>query len=237
MRAAFIVVLVIVAAVGADTAAAQAAECRPEGERGVASAETCAIAGTDYRLVRAWTSASGTVGGAVELLRDSARCPEWQAMCVEERTFRDGAGNRSIRHRRTGAGFTRRVLVSRNSWWRLDGGGVVVNLVGADRAGPRYEGTRVLCLRERWWFRPGRDGRLQVVAEVVSDPQPPFGLTGAVTASTVQTMLETLDNFSRLLPSVPAGAAGAALDTLPSLPGTLPDLGAGFVRCQNARRR
>ena len=236
IRAAFIVLLVIVAALGADTAAAQAAqaaECRPEGVRGAASAESCAIAGTDYRLVRARTTAAGTVGAAVELLRDSARCPEWQDMCVEERSFRDGAAHRSIRHRRTGAGLTRRVLVSRNSWWRLADGGVVVNFVGADWMAVRYEGTRVLCLRERWWFRPDRGGRLQAVVEVVSDPQPPFGLTGAVTATTVQTLLQTLDNFSRQLPSAPAAPA-AALDSLPLLPGPLPDLGPGFVRCQNA---
>lgn len=227
----------MMAVLGGGTATAQAAECRPEGERGAASAESCAIAGTDYRLVRVRTSVAGNVGAAVELLRDSARCPEWQVMCVEERIFRDGAAHRSIRHRRTGAGITRRVLVSRNSWWRLEDGGVVVDLVGADRTAARFEGTRVLCLRERWWFRPGRGGRLQVVAEVVSDPQAPFGLTGAVTASTVQTLLATIDNFSRLLRSPPAGVAGVALDTLPSLPGPLPDLGAGFVRCQTARLR
>lgn len=225
----------MMAVLGGGTAAAQAAECRPEGERGAASAESCAIAGTDYRLVRVRASVFGNVGTAVELLRDPARCPEWQAMCVEERSFRDGAAHRSIRHRRTGAGLTRRVLVTRNSGWRLDDGGVVVDLVGADRVAARFEGTRVLCLRERWWLRPGRGGRLQVVAEVVSDPQPPFGLTGAVTASTVQALLETIDNFSRLLRSPTAGA-GVALDALPSLPGTLPDLGAGFVRCQTARR-
>lgn len=226
----------MMAVLGGGTAAAQVAECRPEGERGAASAESCVIAGTDYRLVRVRTSVFGNVGAAVELLRDPARCPEWQAMCVEERSFRDGAAHRSIRHRRTGAGLTRRVLVTRNSGWRLDDGGVVVDLVGADRVAARFEGTRVLCLRERWWLRPGRGGRLQVVAEVVSDPQPPFGLTGAVTASTVQALLETIDNFSRLLRSPPAGA-GVALDALPSLPGTLLDLGAGFVRCQTARLR
>ena len=224
------------AALGAAPAPAEAAGCRPEGQRGAASAESCAIAGTDYRLVRARTTVLGTVGAAIELLRDSASCPEWQAMCAKERSFRDGAGHRSIRHRRSGSGFTRRVLVSRNSWWRSGNGGVVVELVGADQAAAQFEGTRILCLRERWTFIPGGRGGLQVIIELVSDPQPPFGLTGAVTAGSVQTLLETLDNLAARLRSAPA-RSNAALDVLPPLPAPLPDLGASFVRCQNTRRR
>ena len=224
------------AALGAAPAPAEAGGCRPEGQRGAASAESCAIAGTDYRLVRVRTTVLGTVGAAIELLRDSARCPEWQAMCAEERSFRNGAEHRSIRHRRSGSGFTRRVLVSRNSWWRSGNGGVVVELVGADQAVAQFEGTRILCLRERWTFIPADRGRLQVMVELVSDPQPPFGLTGAVTAGSAQTLLETLDNLAVRLRSAPA-RSDAALDALPSLSAPLPDLGASFVRCQNARRR
>ena len=227
--------VLILAALGAAPASAEAAGCRPEGQRGAASAESCAIAGTDYRLVRARTTVLGTVGAAIELLRDSASCPEWQAMCAEERSFRDGAGHRSIRHRRSGSGFTRRVLVSRNSWWR-SGNGVVVELVGTDQAAAQFEGTRILCLRERWTFIPAGRSRLQVIVELVSDPQPPFGLTGAVTAGSAQTLLETLDNLAVRLRSAP-DRSDAALDALPSLSAPLPDLGASFVRCQNARRR
>lgn len=233
MLTAFVVL--ILAASGAAPVPAEAAGCRPEGQRGAARAETCAIAGTDYRLVRVRTTVPGTVAAAIALLRDSARCPEWQAMCAEERSFRNGAGHRSIRHRRSGSGFTRRVLVSRNSWWRT-GNGVVVDLVGADQAAAQFEGTRILCLRERWTFLPGGRGRLQVMVELVSDPQPPFGLTGAVTASSAQTLLETLDNLAVRLRSAPA-RSGAARAALPPLPAPLPDLGASFVRCQNARRR
>ena len=228
--------VLILAALGAVPAPAEAAGCRPEGQRGAASAESCAIAGTDYRLVRVRTTVPGTVGAAIALLRDSARCPEWQAMCAEERSFRNAAGHRSIRHRRSGSGFTRRVLVSRNSWWRSGNGGVVVDLVGADQTAAQFEGTRILCLRERWTFIPRGRGGLQVMVELVSDPQPPFGLTGAVTASSAQTLLETLDNLAVRLRSAPV-RSNAALDELPPLPAPLPDLGASFVRCQNARRR
>ena len=229
-------IVLILAALGAAPASAEAAGCRPEGQRGAASAESCAIAGTDYRLVRVRTTVLGTIGAAIDLLRDSARCPEWQAMCAEERSFRNGAEHRSIRHRRSGSGFTRRVLVSRNSWWRSGNGGVVVELVGTDQAAAQFEGTRILCLRERWTFIPAGRGRLQVIVELVSDPQPPFGLTGAVTAGSAQTLLETLDNLAVRLRSAPA-RSDAALDALPSLSAPLPDLGASFVRCQNARRR
>ena len=163
----------ILAVLGAGAAPAETAGCRPEGARGAATAESCVIAGTDYRLVRARASLLGTVGAAIDLLRDPASCAEWQAMCAEERFFADGAGHRSIRHRRSGEGFTRRVLVSRNSWWRLESGGALADMVGDDRLGAEFEGTRILCLRERWTFTPLTGGRSQVTAAVVSDPQPP----------------------------------------------------------------
>ena len=168
-------IVLMLAAVSAGAARAQATGCRPEGERGAARAESCFIAGTDYRLVRARATVYGTLDMAVTLLRDPASCTEWQAMCAEELFLRDGAAHRSIRHRRSGEGFTRRVVVSRNSWWRSQDGGVVADLAGDDHLAARFEGTRVLCLRERWTFTPLAGGRLQVTADVVSDPQPPFG--------------------------------------------------------------
>ena len=227
------VLVLIIAGVGA--APAEGAGCHPEGERDAATVESCAIAGADYRLVRARTSVAGTVTAAIDLFRDSASCSEWQAMCAEELFFPDGAGYRSIRHRRSGEGFTRRVLVSRNSWWRLESGGAVGNMVGDDHLTAQFEGTRILCLRERWTFHPMAGGRLQVTAEVVSDPQPPFGLTGIVTSSTAQTLLETLNNFAVRIRSTPSRPS-ATLDALPSLSIPLPDVDASFVRCQNARK-
>ena len=233
-RAAFISLLL--ATLGSGPAAAQTGGCRPEGERGAATAESCFIAGTDYRLVRARTSVFGTVDAAIALFRDPAGCTEWQAMCAEELFLPDGAAHRSVRHRRSGEGFTRRIVVSRNSWWRLPNGGAVADMVGADRVAAKFEGTRVLCLRERWTLTPLEGGRLQVTGEVVSDPQPPFGLTGVVTSSTAATLLQTLDNLTTRIRSAPS-PSGAALAALPPLPAPLPDVGASFASCQNARRR
>ena len=234
MRAAFIGLML--ATLGTGAASAETAGCRREGERGAVTAESCAIDGTDYRLVRARTEVFGTIGAAVELFRDPTGCTEWQAMCAEELFLPDGAAHRSVRHRRSGEGFTRRVVVSRNSWWRLPNGGAVADMAGADRLAARFEGTRVLCLRERWTLTPLGGGRLQVTAEVVSDPQPPFGLTGVVTSSTADTLLHTLDNFTARIRSAPAPSE-APLAALPALPAPLPDLGASFASCQNARRR
>ena len=226
----------LLATLGTGAAVAESAECRPEGERGAATAESCVIAGTDYRLVRARTSVLGTVDAAIELFRDPAGCTEWQAMCAEELFVPDGAAHRSVRHRRSGEGFTRRVVVSRNSWWRLPSGGAVADMVGADRLAAKFEGTRVLCLRERWTITPLGDGRLQVAAQVVSDPQPPFGLTGVVTSSTADTLLQTMDGLAARIRSaqVRSRAAPAAL---PMLPAPLPEVGASFASCQNTRRR
>jgi len=229
-------IVLMLAAVSAGSARAQATACRPEGERGAATAESCFVAGTDYRLVRASATVFGTVDVAVTLFRAPASCTEWQAMCAEELFLRDGAAHRSIRHRRSGEGFTRRVVVSRNSWWRSQDGGVVADLTGDDHLAARFEGTRVLCLRERWTFTPLAGGRLQVTAEVVSDPQPPFGLTGVVTSSTADTLLQTLDNFAARIRPAPARSA-APLRQLPLLSTALPDLGTSFTSCQNARKR
>ena len=125
-------------------------------------------------------------------------------------------------------------LVSRNSWWRLENGGAVGNMVGDDHLTAQLEGTRILCLRERWTFHPMAGGRLQVTAEVVSDPQPPFGLTGIVTSSTAQTLLETLDNFAVRIRSTPSRPS-ATLDALPSLSIPLPDVDASFVTLWHER--
>ena len=234
MLTAFIGLLL--ATLGTTAAVADTGGCRPEGERGAATAESCFIAGTDYRLVRARTSVFGTVDAAIGLFRDPAGCTEWQAMCAEELFLPDGAAHRSIRHRRSGDGFTRRVLVSRNSWWRLPGGGVVADLTGDDHLPARFDGTRIRCLRERWTFTPLADGRLQVTAAVVSDPQPPFGLTGVVTSTTAQTLLETLDNLAARIRSAPARSREPSA-ALPMLQVPLPEVDASFASCQNARGR
>ena len=234
MRAVLVGLLLVTLGTGA--AAAETAGCRPEGGRGAATAESCFIAGTDYRLVRARTSVFGTVDAAIALLRDPAGCTEWQPMCAEELFLPDGAAHRSVRHRRSGEGFTRRVVVSRNSWWRSPNGGAVADMVGADRLAAKFEGTRVLCLRERWAITPLGSGRLQVTAQVVSDPQPPFGLTGVVTSSTADTLLQTMDSLAARIRSAPVRSR-AALAALPMLPAPLPEVGASFASCQNARRR
>ena len=226
----------MLATLGTTAAVADTGGCRPEGERGAATAESCFIAGTDYRLVRARTSVFGTVDAAVGLFRDPAGCTEWQAMCAEQLLLPDGAAHRSIRHRRSGDGFTRRVVVSRNSWWRSPNGGAVADMVGADRLAAKFDGTRVLCLRERWTITPLGSGRLQVTAQVVSDPQPPFGLTGVVTSSTADTLLQTMDSLAARVRSAPVHSP-AALAALPMLPAPLPEVGASFAGCQNARRR
>ena len=237
VRAAFTAFIgLLLATLGTGAAAAETAACRPEGERGAATAESCFIAGTDYRLVRARTSVSGTVDAAIALFRDPAGCTEWQAMCAEELFLPDGADHRSVRHRRSGDGFTRRVVVSRNSWWRSPNGGAVADMVGADRLAAKFEGTRVLCLRERWTITPLGNGRLQVTAQVVSDPQPPFGLTGVVTSSTADTLLQTMDSLAARIRSVPVPPR-AALAALPMLPAALPEVGASFASCQNDRQR
>lgn len=221
----------------AGAAAAAVAECRPEGRNEVAAAETCDIAGADYPIVRMRATLSGTAAAIAALYRDPAACPRWQVECVGERVFPAGAANRTLIHRVSGRGFGRRVTLANAAWWRLPGGGAVLDLTGADGEKTELRGTRVLCLRERMTLMPAPGGRVQLLHEAVRDPQPPFGLGSAVvTPRTVEIMLETLANLADLLQR-PEYRNPPPLDALPELTAPLPDLGAGFARCQAARRK
>ena len=215
---------------------AEPAECRDEGRNAVAAVETCAIAGADYPIVRVRATLSGSAAAVAALYRDPATCPLWQAECVEEHAFSTGAANRTLLHRVSGHGFSRRITVANAEWWRLPGGGAVLDMTGADEQDTDFGGTRVLCLRERMTLTPMPGGRVEVVHEGVRDPQPPFGLGSAVvTPRTVEIMLDTFANLAEFLQR-PAYRNPPPLDDLPELPAPLPDLGAGFARCQADRR-
>ncbi len=217
-------------------AVAVSAEWRDEGRNAVATAQSRAIPGADYPTVRARATPAGSPAAVAALLRDPAACSLWLNDCVEERVYPAGAANRTLVHRLTGHGFTRRVTVAHATWWRLPGGGAVLDVTGADDEVTAFGGTRVLCLRERMTLTPAPGGRVRIVHEAVRDPQPPFGIGSAVvTPHTVQIMLEILANFADLLQR-PAYRNPPPLDDLPELRSPLPDLGAGFARCQAARR-
>lgn len=212
------------------------AEWRDEGRNAVATAQSRDIPGADYPIVRARATPAGSPAAVAALLRDPAACPLWLNDCVEERVYPAGAAGRTLFHRLTGSGFTRRVTVAHATWWRLPGGGAVLDVTGADDKLTAFGGTRVLCLRERITLTPAPGGRVRIVHEAVRDPQPPFGLGSAVvTPPTVEIMLQILANLAELLQR-PAYRNPAPLDDLPELPAPLPDLGAGFARCQAARR-
>ena len=217
-------------------ATAAADDCRPEGSNEVATAESCVVPGADYPIVRVRATLSGSAAAVAALYRDPTTCPLWQGECVEERSFPAGAPNRTLIHRVSGHGFARRITVATAEWWRLPGGGAVVDLVGADDEETQFRGTRVLCLRERMTLTPAPGGRVRILHEAVRDPQPPFGLGSAVvTPRTVEIMLETFTKLAGMLQK-PAYRNPPPLDDLPELAAPLPDLGAGFARCQAARR-
>ena len=212
------------------------AECRAEAANEVAAAESCDVSGADYPIVRVRGTLAGSAAAVAAVYRDPAACPLWQVECVGERAFSAGAAHRTLLHRVSGHGFARRVTVASAAWWRLPGGGAVLDLVGADDAENPYGGTRVLCLRERITLTPAPGGRVQIVHQAVRDPQPPLGLGSAVvTPRTVEIMLATFANLAEFLQQ-PAYRNPPPLDDLPELSAPLPDLGTGFARCQTARR-
>ena len=217
---------VILVTLGAGAAAAESGGCRPKSDRGAVTAESCFIAGTDYRLVRAHVgNRNGRCGDRPGFATRPAapngrRCVPRNSSC---RTVPPPFGSPPAQRR--GLCPTRRgepqFVVA------VTDGGAVADMVGADRLAAKFEGTRVLCLRERWTLTPLEGGRLQVTGEVVSDPQPPFGLTGVVTSSTADTLLQTLDNLTTRIRSallLPSGARCAA-----DAAGSAADVGASFA--------
>ena len=126
-------------------------------------------------------------------------------------------------------------MVSRRSWWRLDGGGVVLDIVGADDLTTDLQGTRVLCLRSRWTITPADTpadtaGLIAILQETVSDPRPPFGLTGLVTAETARVMHEMLTDLRAQLAG-PQQPADPDLSSWTLLSEPLPDVSAQFAAC------
>lgn len=196
------------------------AGCAPEVAGDAVTVESCPIEHTGYRLVVSRTTAAGTVGGAILLLQEGA-----------ERDTGAGAAPRSVLHEVTGAGLSHRVVVSRRSWWRLDGGGVVLDIVGADDLATDLQGTRVLCLRSRWTITPaGAADKVTILQETVSDPRPPFGLTGLVTSETARVMHEMLTDLRTQLVS-PEQPEDPGLSLWPLLSEPLPDVSAQFAAC------
>ena len=134
-------------------------------------------------------------------------------------------------HEVTGAGLSHRVVVSRRWWSRLHDGGVVLDIVGADDLATDLQGTRVRCLRSRWTITPAdAAGMVTILQETVSDPRPPFGLTGLVTAETSRVMHEMLADLRTQLAS-PEQREDPDLSLWPLLSEPLPGVSAQFAAC------
>ena len=112
-----------------------AAECKTGIDQDAVTVESCPVGRTGYSLVQSRTTAAGTVGAVVHLL-----------LTDEERGTGGAPEYRSVLHTATGEGFRLRVAVTRRSWWRLDDGAVVLDVVGADDLATDLQGTRLLCL-------------------------------------------------------------------------------------------
>lgn len=214
-----------------------AEDCRPEKTEGPVTVESCEIDGTGFRLIRAETVVQGSIPSAIAMLEDAEACPEWQAICEEERATALEQPFQSLRHRVSGKGIGRRVTIVHSGWLRTSDGRVINDIAGADDLTPDFEGTRVLCMRLRWILTSGdEEGTLKVVQETVADPQLPLGL-GPMIANrrTVTAMMETFTNFGPQLGDA-RYASGPDSASLPLVEEELPDLGEEFVACQAARQ-
>lgn len=196
-----------------------AAECKEEFDRDEVTVETCPVEGTGYGLVQNRTTAPGTVGAVVDLL-----------LTEEERGTGGAPEHRSVLHAATGEGMRLRVSVTRRSWWRLDDGGVVLDVVGDDDLPTDLEGTRLLCLRSRWTIVPAdAAGAVTVLQQFVSDSRPPLGMKRRATQATVQGRHRAVVDLRQRL----AGAEDGEPDLTgwPLLAEPLPDVSESFASC------
>lgn len=194
-----------------------AAECGTALDQDGVTVETYPVGRTGYSLVQSRTMASGAVAAAVGLL-----------VTDDEQSAGSAPGHRSVLHAATGEGFRLRVSVTRRSWWRLDDGGVVLDVVGADDLPTDLDGTRLLCLRSRWTITPGETaGMIAILQQFVSDSQPPLGLKRRATQATVQRRHATVVDLRQRL----AGAEELDLTSWPLLEAPLPDLSESFAAC------
>ena len=199
---------------------AASAECKTALNRDDVTVETCPIGRTGYSLVQTGTTAAGTVGAVIGLL-----------LTDKERDDGGAPGHESVVHAATGEGFRLRVSVTRRAWWRLDGGGVVLDVTGDDDLPTELEGTRLLCLRSRWTITPADTaGTVDILQQFVSDSRPPLGMKRRATQATVQRRHATVVDLRQRL----AGAQDAGepdLASWPLLEAPLPDLSESFESC------
>ena len=200
--------------------AAAAAECQTALDRDDVTVETCPIGRTGYSLVQTGTTAAGTVGAVVGLL-----------LTDDERDDGGAPAHQSVLHVATGEGFRLRVSVMQRAWWRLDGGGVVLDVVGADDLPTDLQGTRLLCLRSRWTIAPADTaGTVDILQQFVSDSQPPLGMKRRATQAVVQRRHAAVVDLRQGLAGAPdAGAPDLA--SWPLLEAPLPDLSESFESC------
>lgn len=199
---------------------AASAECKTALNQDGVTVETCPIGRTGYSLVQTATTAAGTVGAVVGLL-----------LTDEERDDGGAPGRQSVLHAATGEGFRLRVSVTQRAWWRLDGGGVVLDVTGVDDLPTDLEGTRLLCLRSRWTITPADTaGTVDILQQLVSDSQPPLGMKRRATQAAVQRRHATVvDLRQRLTGAEDAGEPDLA--SWPLLEAPLPDLSESFESC------
>ena len=199
---------------------AATAECQPVLDQDDVTVETCPIGRTGYSLVQTATTATGTVGAVAGLL-----------LTDEERDDGGAPARQSVLHVAAGEGFRLRVSVTRRAWWRLDGGGVVLDVTGGDDLPTELAGTRLLCLRSRWTIIPADTaGTVDILQQFVSDSRPPLGMKRRATQATVQRRHATVVDLRQRL----AGAQDAGepdLASWPLLEAPLPDLSASFESC------
>jgi hypothetical protein len=193
--------------------------------------ESCALSGTNFRLVRGETTLKGKLAAAIKLLTDSAACRKWRARCLSETQIRRTSEYEILIQSVSDGGFfgTDRIAVVRLTWGLSPiENALTVTIVGDDNE-PVESTTlvRVRCIRGRWVLRQAPDDMINVTYEIVSDPD---ALAWFVNQETVTNVHKTLQKMRSVLQEREYSEAI-------NLPGDVPriqsftDVGQSFSQC------
>jgi hypothetical protein len=208
-----------------------AESCKVERDQDRITVESCALSGTNFRLVRGETALKGTLAAAMKLLTDSAACRKWRDRCVSETQLGRPSEYEMLIQSVSDGGFfgTDRIAVVRLTWgFNPSENMLIASIVGDDHepvASTKL--VRVRCIQGRWIFKQASDDMIHVRYEIVSDPE---ALAWFVNQETVTNVYKTLQKMRSVIQEREYSEAIHLPKDVPTIQ-SVTDLGQSFSRC------
>jgi hypothetical protein len=227
LRRAFLVFLLLMAV----PRNGHAESCKVERDQDGITVESCALSGTNFRLVRGEATLKGTLAAAMKLLTDSTACRKWRDRCVSETQIGRPREYEILIQSVSDGGFfgTNRIAVVRLTWgFSPSENALIATIVGDDHepvASTKL--VRVKCIRGRWVLKQAPANIVHVTYEIVSDPE---ALAWFVNQETVTNVYKTLQKMQSVIQEREYSEAVHLPKDVPSTQ-SVTDLGQSFSQC------